>query len=105
MFLLCALRALQATVLVALLQPPPEVFELFDDVMLLSDGRLVYHGPIQDVLPFFRSCGFAPPERKDGADFLQEVTSRKDQAAYWIREEPYKFVPVEAFEQVSVPWW
>jgi hypothetical protein len=29
---------LQATVLMALLQPPPETFDLFDDIMLLSDG-------------------------------------------------------------------
>lgn len=31
---------LQATVLVALLQPDPETFNLFDDVMLLSEGEL-----------------------------------------------------------------
>ena len=30
----------EATVLVALLQPAPEVFDLFDDVMLLSEGVL-----------------------------------------------------------------
>ena len=29
---------LQATVLLALLQPAPETFELFDDIMLLSEG-------------------------------------------------------------------
>ena len=28
----------QGTVLMALLQPPPEVYELFDDIMLLSEG-------------------------------------------------------------------
>ena len=28
----------EATVLMSLLQPPPETFDLFDDVMLLSDG-------------------------------------------------------------------
>lgn len=30
-------------------------------------------------MDFFESCGFACPERKGIADFLQEVTSRKDQ--------------------------
>ena len=29
-----------ATVFIALLQPAPEVFELFDDVMLLAEGTL-----------------------------------------------------------------
>lgn len=28
----------QATVLLALLQPAPETFDLFDDIMLLSEG-------------------------------------------------------------------
>jgi ABC-type multidrug transport system ATPase subunit len=39
----------QGTVLMSLLQPPPEVFELFDDVMLLSEGQMVYHGPREDM--------------------------------------------------------
>ena len=30
-------------------------------------------------MDFFESCGFACPDRKGIADFLQEVTSRKDQ--------------------------
>ena len=34
-------------------------------------------------MPFFNSMGFSLPERKGIADFLQEVTSEKDQAQYW----------------------
>ena len=30
---------LQATVMIALLQPAEETYRLFDDIMLLSDGR------------------------------------------------------------------
>ena len=30
--------------IISLLQPPPHVFELFDDVVLLSNGEIVYHG-------------------------------------------------------------
>lgn len=40
---------------------------------------MVFHGPREDVLPFFSSLGFQLPERKGIADFLQEVTSKKDQ--------------------------
>lgn len=28
----------------SLLQPPPEVFDLFDEIMLLSEGQIIYHG-------------------------------------------------------------
>jgi len=35
------------------------------------------------VMAFFNSMGFSLPERKGIADFLQEVTSEKDQGQYW----------------------
>ncbi|KAL0866501.1 hypothetical protein Bca101_045619 [Brassica carinata] len=85
-----------ATVVVSLLQPAPESFDLFDDVMLMAKGKIVYHGPRGEVLNFFEECGFQCPERKGVADFLQEVISRKDQAQYWRHEDvPYSFVSVD----------
>ncbi|KAK1358246.1 pleiotropic drug resistance protein 1-like [Heracleum sosnowskyi] len=42
--------------------------------------------------------GTACPERKGVADFLQEVTSKKDQKQYWFhRDEPYRFVTAKEF--------
>jgi len=62
-----------ATALIALLQPAPETFDLFDDVILMAEGKIVYHGPRDCVLQFFEDCGFRCPSRKGVADFLQEV--------------------------------
>lgn len=59
----------------ALLQPAPETFELFDDVLLLSEGYVVYLGPREKILDFFETLGFRLPPRKGIADFLQEVRS------------------------------
>lgn len=42
-------------------------------------GNLVFHGPREEVVPFFESMHFFVPERKAVSDFLQEVTSMKDQ--------------------------
>ena len=39
-FLRSTTHYLHLTTLVSLLQPPPEVFNLFDDVILLSDGQV-----------------------------------------------------------------
>lgn len=64
---------MDATVLMALLQPAPETFDLFDDLILLSEGYMVYQGPREDVIAFFESLGFRIPPRKGVADFLQEV--------------------------------
>lgn len=81
-----------------ILQPAPETFELFDDVILLSEGQIVYQGPRVHVMEFFASCGFRCAERKGAADFLQEVTSRKDQEQYWASQtKPYHYHFVAEF--------
>lgn len=82
-------RLMDATVVVSLLQPAPETFNLFDDIILLSEGQCVYHGPREHVMSFFESCGFKCPERKGIADFLQEVINRtscslNQDMAFWI---------------------
>ena len=64
---------MQGTVLMALLQPAPEVYELFDDILLMAEGHIIFHGPKEGVLPFFEAQGFKLPPRKGIADFLQEV--------------------------------
>ncbi|KAG6408624.1 hypothetical protein SASPL_131642 [Salvia splendens] len=100
--IVCCLQQLahisDATIVVSLLQPAPETFDLFDDVILMGEGKTVYHGPRSDVLEFFRNCGFGCPERKGVADFLQEVISKKDQEHYWLEtRQPYTYVSVDMF--------
>lgn len=88
----------EATILMSLLQPAPETFDLFDDIILLSEGQIVYQGPREHVLEFFETCGFKCPERKGTADFLQEVTSKKDQEQYWVnKHKPYQYISVTEF--------
>uniref|UniRef100_A0A0E0LUI1 ABC transporter domain-containing protein n=1 Tax=Oryza punctata TaxID=4537 RepID=A0A0E0LUI1_ORYPU len=89
---------LGGTTVISLLQPAPETYNLFDDIILLSDGHIVYQGPREHVLEFFESIGFKCPDRKGVADFLQEVTSRKDQQQYWARtHQRYRYIPVQEF--------
>ncbi|CAJ1922118.1 unnamed protein product [Sphenostylis stenocarpa] len=91
---------LKGTTVISLLQPAPETYNLFDDVILLSDSHIVYQGPREYVIEFFESMGFQCPERKGVADFLQEVTSRKDQEQYWAdKDKPYRFVTAKEFSE------
>uniref|UniRef100_A0A0D3F5W6 ABC transporter domain-containing protein n=1 Tax=Oryza barthii TaxID=65489 RepID=A0A0D3F5W6_9ORYZ len=88
----------ESTILVSLLQPAPETYDLFDDIILMAEGKIVYHGSKSCIMNFFESCGFKCPERKGAADFLQEVLSKKDQQQYWSRtEETYNFVTIDHF--------
>ncbi|GER27869.1 ABC transporter family protein [Striga asiatica] len=91
---------MKGTVLISLLQPEPETYDLFDDIILISEGQIVYAGPREFVLEFFQSMGFKCPERKGIADFLQEVTSKKDQQQYFADEDRhYRFITVKEFSE------
>ena len=48
-------------------------------ILFAVTGRTVYHGPRDQVVPFFEQLGFQIPERKGVADFIQEICSEKDQ--------------------------
>lgn len=74
-------RSFGQTVVAALLQPAPEVFELFDDVLLLIGGRVAYHGPVNEVRGYFESLGFYCPPGRDFADFLMDLGT-DDQLRY-----------------------
>jgi ABC-type multidrug transport system ATPase subunit len=91
---------MDVTMVISLLQPAPEAFDLFDDIILLSEGQVVYQGPRENILGFFEHMGFKCPERKGVADFLQEVTSKKDQEQYWFtKNRPYRYISVPEFAQ------
>ncbi|KAJ7531928.1 hypothetical protein O6H91_14G065000 [Diphasiastrum complanatum] len=95
-----SVHVMDGTMVVSLLQPDPETFQLFDDVILISEGQIVYQGPRDLVLEFFDTLGFHCPERKGVADFLQEVTSRKDQQQYWVNKSiPYHYISVKEFSE------
>ncbi|CAI0420673.1 unnamed protein product [Linum tenue] len=91
---------LNGTTVISLLQPAPETYDLFDDIILLSDGQIAYQGPCENVLEFFEHMGFKCPDRKGVADYLQEVTSRKDQKQYWaIMDQAYRFITTKEFSE------
>jgi ABC-type multidrug transport system ATPase subunit/ABC-type multidrug transport system permease subunit len=72
-----AARNFNATVVISLLQPSPEVFELFDDVLLMNEGSIMFHGKREEAVPYFEHMGFHCPPRKDVADFLLDLGTNK----------------------------
>ena len=45
------------TIIFSIHQPRFTIFRLFDSLMLLSLGEVVYHGPAAESLDFFKSLG------------------------------------------------
>jgi len=81
---LCGLT--NSTIVTALLQPTPEVYALFDDVILLQEGRVVYHGPRHGVGDWLWDvCGVDVPPGVDEAGFLVDFLTDPEQQ-YKLRE-------------------
>src|SRR6056300_1664765 len=81
-------KAAGTTRLVSLLQPGPETFSLFDEVILLAEGRLIYAGPIDEVVDYFASLGYEQPNTMDVADFLQSVATPDGSAMFHAEKSP-----------------
>ena len=68
-------KLLSRTRVFSLLQPSPETVSCFDEIILLSEGRLLYAGPIDKVESYFAELGYQAPSTMDVADFLQELST------------------------------
>lgn len=59
---------------VALYQAGESLYELFDKVILIDEGRCLYYGPTEHAAAYFEGLGFERPARWTTADFLTSVT-------------------------------
>ncbi|KAG2379387.1 hypothetical protein C9374_007526 [Naegleria lovaniensis] len=68
-------RDQKKTILATLHQPSSSLFALFDNVMLLSKGRLIYFGPISEIKSYFSKIGYSVPQDTNLADWLINTVS------------------------------
>ncbi|CAI5983153.1 unnamed protein product [Closterium sp. NIES-65] len=55
-------------------QPRGSVFDMFDDIMVVAGGKLVYSGPAGDTcLEYFKSQGHECPLHSNPAEFLSDL--------------------------------
>ena len=59
---------------VALYQAGESLYELFDKVVLIDEGKCLYYGPAENAAAYFENLGFNRPARWTTADFLTSVT-------------------------------
>ena len=58
---------------VALYQAGESLYDLFDKVVLIDEGRCLYYGPTEEAAAYFENLGFRRPQRWTTADFLTSV--------------------------------
>eukprot|EP01137_Pigoraptor_chileana_P016273 Opistho-2@5738 len=62
------------TVICTIHQPSTETFRLFNKLLLLVAGRLVYLGDVSSAIDYFVGFGFEKPPSMNPAEFLVSVT-------------------------------
>ena len=71
---------------VAIYQASQAIYDLFDKVTLLYEGRQVFFGPGDAAKQFFENMGWYCPPRQTTADFLTSVTNPGERIAMQGRE-------------------
>lgn len=62
------------TTLVTLYQAGEGIYEQFDKVLVIDEGREIFCGPASDAVQYFQDLGYEKPERQTSSDFLTAVT-------------------------------
>jgi ABC-type multidrug transport system ATPase subunit len=64
------------TVFISIHQPRSDIYQLFDSIVLLSKGRLIYSGPGgNQMINYFDKLGYQVPMNTNPADFFIDVVS------------------------------
>ncbi|KAL5279324.1 hypothetical protein ACFFRR_003732 [Megaselia abdita] len=57
-------------------QPGSKLLQLFDDILVMADGKILYCGALTNMVNYFESEGFHFPDFYNPADFVLEVANR-----------------------------
>jgi hypothetical protein len=63
-------RTYGRTIVCTIHQPSSEIFHLFDDLILLADGQVMYHGPVEQTVDYFAKLGYTCPDNCNPADYI-----------------------------------
>lgn len=80
-------------------QPSYETFKLFDNLMLLDKGKVLYFGIAEKGIDYYARLGFPVGPRKNPADHFVEVTMRADAPTLALFNQTYLAEIVPQIEQ------
>ena len=64
------LSRMGTSVICTIHQPSSDLFQMFDRILLMSEGRVAFLGKVKDALSFFSSNGYPCPPNYNPADFF-----------------------------------
>ncbi|KAK7816465.1 hypothetical protein U0070_007882, partial [Myodes glareolus] len=61
------------TIIFSIKQPPYSIFRFFDSLTLVASGKVMFHGPAQEALEYFKSAGYDYDSHNNPADFFLDI--------------------------------
>lgn len=89
--LLKRVAAHNCTILLTIHQPSSETFFLFDSVIFMKEGRILYQGPVTSIVPYYAKFGYNCPSNYNPADFVMSLSQIE---TVEVLEEKKAFMPV-----------
>jgi len=74
------------TVVMTIHQPSSAVFQLFDQLLVLSEGNTLYNGKAAQVVSYFDQRGFKCPATYNPGDFVLELAKSKTATKNLLRD-------------------
>lgn len=113
---------LNSTNLVTIYQASENIYQKFDKVLVLYEGRQIFFGLIHEAVPYFEEMGFQRPSRQVTPEFLTAITDPKGRfpkpgfenkvprnaeefEAYWLKSNNYQKLQedIAKLEQTTDP--
>ena len=91
------------TVILSIHQPRSSIFEMIDDICLLSEGRVIYCGTREGVLPYFEELGHKCPSHFNPAEFLADLVAVDHTSEETERESMARIDKLAATYRASNP--
>ncbi|KAJ6975595.1 ABC transporter G family member 25 [Populus alba] len=63
------------TIVTSMHQPSSRVYQMFDSVLVLSEGRCLYFGKGSEAMSYFSTTGYSPSFPMNPADFLLDLAN------------------------------
>ncbi|CAF0894342.1 unnamed protein product [Rotaria sp. Silwood1] len=75
------------TIITSIHQPSSQIFQSFDQLILLADGKTIFMGKPCNALPYFATMGYHSPSQYNPADYVMDLVSQDMKVREQLKEE------------------
>ncbi len=64
------------TIITSIHQPSSHIFQSFDQLILLADGKTIFMGKTMNALAYFATLGYQSPGQYNPADYVMDLVNQ-----------------------------